>query len=212
VRCAEAITASTMPDDPPADAHAPGVDALAGRAHGVAGAAEFLLALAERTGEHSVLAAAMAQVSELAGRTGQLLPAARSGTAAPIAASWCQGLAGIGPVLLRASVILDDPAAGDLARQAGDACITMLPRLGALGRCCGAAGVGHFLIDLAAAGQQERYLQAALDVGGHMLLRSSGPPGHPVFARDVGERSATAWAFGIAGVLPFFRRLASAGT
>jgi hypothetical protein len=123
--------------------------------------------------------------------------------------SWCQGLAGIGQVLLLASEVLDDPALAGLAGDAADVCIERVPRLSALGRCCGAAGVGDFLLDLAAATQSDRYWQAALDVGRHVLLRGGGPLGHPVFVREAADYSDVAWAFGIAGLLPFFRRLAS---
>ena len=114
-------------------------------------------------------------------------------------------------MLLRAGVTLNDQAFNDLADEAALICIAYVPRLSVLGRCCGAAGVGNFLIELAVARQDERYWQAALAVGRQMLLRSGGTPGHPVFVEDAPDRSGIAWAFGIAGLLPFFRRLARAG-
>jgi serine/threonine protein kinase len=189
----------------------PGVDASASRAHGLAGMTEFLLALAERTGDQATCTTAARRARQLAERTRKLLPAARSSTAAPIAVSWCQGLAGIGQVLLRAGTMLGDPSLTGLAKAAADVCIAYTSRLSALGRCCGAAGVGHFLIDLAVAEQNERYWQAASAVGRHMLLRSGGPPGRPLFVQDAPARSGLAWAFGLAGLLPFFRRFAHQG-
>lgn len=189
----------------------PGVDAPASRAHGLAGVTEFLLALAGRTGDLPTRAAAADRAAQLAERTRKLLPAARSSAAAPIAVSWCQGLAGIGQVLLRAGAELEDPSLTHLARAAADVCIAYIPRLSVLTRCCGAAGVGHFLIDLAVIEQDERYWQAACAVGRQMLLRSGGQPGRPIFTQDTPARSGVAWAFGLAGLLPFFRRLAQRG-
>jgi hypothetical protein len=213
VRCGESIMAGvpakSLPGTSPGAAA--GLDTAAGRAHGLAGVTEFLLTLAGRTGDQPTLAAATRRASQLATRTQRLLPAVGSGATMPIAVSWCQGLAGIGQVLLRAGLILGDPALASLTLKAADVCIAYIPRLSAPARCCAAAGVGHFLIDLAATGHGERYWQAAHDIGRQMLLRSGGPPGHPVFAQDPADRSGISWAFGIAGLLPFFRRLARQG-
>ena len=209
-RCAQDLmTSATSDASGPASAKAAtGVDPSAGRAHGIAGETEFLLALAAQTGDHGIRTAAARHARQLAERTRRLLPRARSAPAAPISASWCQGLAGIGQVLLLASEVLGDQALANLAGDAADICIARVPRLSALGRCCGAAGVGDFLLDLAIATQNDRYWQAANDVGRHMLLRSGGPPDRPVFVPDAPDYSDAAWAFGIAGLLPFFRRLA----
>ncbi|HEY1918597.1 MAG TPA: class IV lanthionine synthetase LanL [Streptosporangiaceae bacterium] len=210
VRCGQAVMGQATPQSAlRATVQAvPGIDASAGRAHGLAGVTEFLLALADHTGDQPTLAAARHQAGALAEHTRRLLPQARSGVAAPIAVSWCQGLAGIGQVLLRASVVLADPSLAELARQTADACIGFVPRLSVVTRCCGAAGVGHFLIDLAVTSQHERYWQAACDVARQMLLRSGGSPAHPVFVRGTTDPADVTWSFGIAGLLPFFRRLA----
>jgi hypothetical protein len=203
--------AAAAQKEPPNTRPVTGVDATAGRAHGIAGETDLLLTLYQAIGDEATLAAAVSHVTELASRTRRVLPAARSAGAVPIAVSWCQGLAGVGPVLLRASIVLGDAQLGDLAVQAAEVCIAKVPGLAVLGRCCGAAGVGQFMIDLAVTWQDDRYLRAAFDIGRHMLLRSSGPAGHPVLAQDIADRSAAAWAFGIAGLLPFFRRLAAGG-
>jgi serine/threonine protein kinase len=213
VRCGEAIMAQATPQSSLRTTveAVTGIDASAGRAHGLAGVSEFLLALAAQAGDQPTLAAAAHQVGELADRTRRLLPQARSSAAAPIAVSWCQGLAGIGQVLLRASIVLDDPSLASLAREAANVCITYLPRLSVVARCCGAAGVGHLLIDVASTSHDDRYWQAAYDVARQMLLRSGGSSAHPVFVKGTADPSDITWAFGIAGLLPFFRRLARHG-
>ena len=187
-----------------------GLDPAAGRAHGLAGVTEFLLVLAARTGDDNILAAAADRASQLARRAQPLIRQTMQLAAAPMAVSWCQGLAGIGPVLALAGAVLADTALTSLAGQAADACVAYLPRLSIAGRCCGAAGVGAFLLDLAVTGQEERYWHAAERVGTQILLRSAGTSSRPVFTPGPGDSSA-GWAFGVAGLLPLFRRLASRG-
>jgi tRNA A-37 threonylcarbamoyl transferase component Bud32 len=213
LRCGRLIMTATTPRFPTADDREPvaGADPRAGRAHGLAGVTEFLLALAARTADEAVYAAAARSARDLARHTRSLLPQARQPSASPLAMSWCQGLAGIGPVLLQAGAVLDDKSLDRLAKDAAEACIAGVPRFDILGRCCGAAGVGNFLIDLAVSTEDERYWRAAQDVGTHMLLRSAGPPGHPVFVKDTGVLGGPTWSQGLAGLLSFFRRLASRG-
>jgi tRNA A-37 threonylcarbamoyl transferase component Bud32 len=212
VRCGHGILSGTTPATPAGDGSilVAGLDPAAGRAHGLAGVTEFLLTLAARTGDEDVLAAAADRAGRLAERTQPLIQRTTQLTAAPMAVSWCQGLAGIGPVLALAGAVLADTALTSLAWQAADACIAYLPRLGTAGRCCGAAGVGAFLLDLAISGQDERYWHAAERVGTQILLRSAGTPSNPVFAPSTDDSSA-GWAYGLAGLLPFFRRLANRG-
>ncbi|MFB4302540.1 hypothetical protein [Actinomadura sp. NTSP31] len=83
---------------------------------------------------------------------------------------------GLGQTLLHASTVLDDASLGALAREAGDACVARIPWLSSLGQCCGAAGVGDHLLNLAVAERPERYRDAASDLATHLLLRSAGPP------------------------------------
>lgn len=125
--------------------------------------------------------------------------------------SWCQGLAGIGQVLLRASLTLSDPGLASLAREAADVCVDFVPRLSVTARCCGLAGIGHFLIDLAVTGQGDRYWDAARATGYQVLLRSGGPASQPRFTPDTRDGSGISWAFGLPGLLSFFRRLARPG-
>jgi hypothetical protein len=215
IRCGRGIVSGATPASPflSGGQSLPSVDPAAGRAHGLAGVAEFLLALAAQTGDEATAAEATHRVSQLAQRARHLIAETGRPAAAPIAVSWCQGLAGIGQTLLHASAVLGDPSLARLAGQAADACIAYTPRLSVLARCCGAAGVGSFLLDLAGAGAGagDRYRDAACDVARQMLLRSGGPDHHPVFVQDTSEHSGLAWSFGLAGLLPFFRRLANPG-
>lgn len=212
LRCARAIIAGTPPASPFPDGTAPvaGTDPAAGRAHGLAGTAGFLLTLASRTSDDLILAAAAGHARQLAGRTRALLRQTRQLTAPPIAVSWCRGLSGIAPVLALAGTVLQDPSLARLARDATRTCIAYLPLLSAPGRCCGIAGVGNVLIDLAISTQDERYWHAAERAGVQILLRSAGTPGHPILPASPGH-SSTGWAAGLAGVLSFFRRLARRG-
>ena len=212
LRCARGIIAGTAPAFPFLDDTAPvaGMDPAAGRAHGLAGTVEFLLTLASRTSDDLILAAAAERAGQLADRTQALLQQTRQLTAPPLAVSWCRGLSGIAPVLLLASTVLQDSSLARLARDTTETCIAYLPRLSTPGRCCGIAGVGSVLIDLAINTQDERYWSAAERAGVQILLRSAGTPSHPIFPASPGH-SSTGWAAGLAGLLSFFRRLARRG-
>jgi lantibiotic modifying enzyme len=125
--------------------------------------------------------------------------------------SWCQGLTGIALSLLTAGEYLNDSGYTDAARRVADACIALVPRMDKPTQCCGLAGIGNMLIDVACRDGDERYWEAARAVVGQMLVRSAGPADHPMFVRDhPGEYSAS-WAYGLAGILSFFRRLSRGG-
>lgn len=216
LRCGRDIIAGTIPslDDtaPSLDDRAPlaGMDPAAGRAHGLAGTAGFLLTLARWTSDDLILAAAAERARQLAGRTQALLQQTRQLTAPPLAVSWCRGLSGIAPVLLLAGTVLQDPTLARLAGDATETCIAYLPRLSTPGRCCGIAGIGSVLIDFAIKTQEERYWHAAERAGVQILLRSAGTPSHLIIPATPGQ-SGTGWAAGLAGLLSFFRRLARRG-
>jgi tRNA A-37 threonylcarbamoyl transferase component Bud32 len=200
-RCAGTVRAH---DKPPSRRDPTAV----GLAHGLAGNVEFLLSYASSTGDDLALTAAVDRTRQLTGLLPDLIRRAVRPSAPGLTTSWCRGLAGIGRTLLHASAVLGEPDLAGDAEQAAEACIRCLPRLRILGQCCGAAGVGEFLIDLATATRQERYLAAAHNVAVHMLLRGSGPPGHPVFTEQGPDGSNATWATGLTGILSFFRRLA----
>ncbi len=181
----------------------------AGRAHGLAGTTELLISFTGQTRDPSARTAAQAGSRRLADHASDLIRRSRGAQASPLAASWCQGLAGIGETLLHASTVIPDPAFLDLARQSAEACLALLPRMSALGQCCGAAGIGNFLLDLAIVDEQDRYLAAACEVADHLLRRSAGPPERPVFTETGPDSFAASWATGVTGILTYFRRLAA---
>ena len=164
-----------------------------------------------RLGDDTILAGADERARDLVRRADRLV--ARSGrpTTAPLAASWCQGLAGIALSLFAAGEYLNDSGYTDAARRVADACIALIPRVDKPTQCCGLAGIGNMLIDIACREGDERYWQAARAVVAQLLVRNAGPADHPVFVRDhPGEYSAS-WAYGVAGILSFFRRLSRGG-
>jgi serine/threonine protein kinase len=187
------------------------VEPMAGRAHGLAGPTQLLVSFAEQSGDPAVTDAAAASARLLSDQARDLIRRSAGASASPLAASWCQGLTGIGQTLLQAGAVLGDPALSSLARRSADACVALVPRMGTLGQCCGAAGVGNFMIDLAIASDNDRYLAAAYDVADHLLRRSAGPADRPIFTESGPDSFASSWANGVTGILTFFRRLADQG-
>ena len=187
------------------------VEPSSGRAHGLAGTVEALVLIGSRLGDDAMVRVGAERADVLVDRARRLVERSHLPSAAPLAASWCQGLAGIARSLLHAGDVLDDPALLTAARQAADACVAFLPRVSVASQCCGAAGIGNTLIDFALHDADQRYWDAATAVAAEMLLRGSGPAGHPVFKRDAPEDNSASWAFGVAGTLAFFRRLSHRG-
>jgi hypothetical protein len=213
-RCAEELMGGGRPDQAVQAEELPASAALdrsAGRAHGLAGFAEFLLSYAEATGDKQVHARAAGQVDQLAKRASSLISNASGPGAVPLAFSWCQGLPGIARTLLHASVALGRPDLDRMARQAADVCTAQRSRIVVTGQCCGGAGVGSLLAELAAGRDGERYRSAAYDVAVRMLLRGAGPPEHPMFTEDSPGEGSASWALGVAGILGFFRQLRECG-
>lgn len=208
-----------LPERPLAAGLVPGeADLAAGRAHGLAGTTELILGYAQAAGDPGAAADAAGRLRVLAARTRTLIREAGLNAAEQRTVSWCRGLAGIGQTFLRASTVPGEESRASLAREAGDACAARVPRLRALGQCCGAAGVGGYLLDLSDAlevsdpRQSERYRDAARDVAAHLLIRSAGPTGHPRFtAPGAPPDRALSWAHGLSGPLALFRRLSRGG-
>ncbi len=184
------------------------VEPSAGRAHGLAGSVDLLLHSVERLGHRDCLPSATEHASRLAERAESLARRVPTRFSAPIAASWCQGLAGIAPVLLHAGDVLLDHTLGTLARRLADVCLDFLPHVSVPVQCCGLVGIGSLFIDLAIHDSSEQYWAAAHTTARQLLLRSTGPVNHPVFVKDNLEEYGASWAFGVAGQLAFFRRLA----
>ena len=188
------------------------VEPSAGRAHGLAGVTEFLLVLGAHTADPELLAAGAERARALAARASALSERSRGPSAAPLAASWCQGLAGIGQSLGVAATVLGDPALAAAARTSAEACLRFLPRVSVPTQCCGAAGIGNTMIDLALTGDGPPdgsgpdYWDGARRAGVALLLRCGGTDEHPIPVEDDRVGGGGSWAFGVAGALSFFRR------
>ncbi|WP_116247031.1 class IV lanthionine synthetase LanL [Nocardiopsis sp. FIRDI 009] len=202
-----AAAVSARPPDP--DDH----DATAthlGLAHGLAGVTLALLCLDAAAGDPDARAEATAGLETLAHLLPPLLEQADHATARPMTLSSCQGLAGIGTVLLRGGAHTGRPHLTDLAALAARRCYTHAPRVAVTGQCCGLAGIGEFLLDTAAHTGDTAHRDAAVDVAGLALVRSDGGPDSPLFLDHTREPGG-GWASGAAGVLAFLRRLARGG-
>jgi serine/threonine protein kinase len=220
-QCAEYVIGLPLPSqdsmqDPIAVEAA--VEGSVSRAHGLAGMVEVLASVGRRSGDEAVLQAASERAAVLAKQARELADRSRGERAAPLSASWCQGTAGFSQTLLRAGDLLADPALTNAARYAVDAAVAHVPRMDRPIQCCGLAGIGNAVIDLALhdaaidpAGSA-KYWDAAWAVAKQMLLRRSGPAERPAFIRhDLADHSAS-WALGTAGMLSFFRRLDQRGS
>ncbi|MFE2349207.1 class IV lanthionine synthetase LanL [Kitasatospora cineracea] len=208
--CRDQLTTGHARLTPPA-APRPGDAALTrGIAHGDAGVAHFLLAHARATGDpvsrhHAALACA-----RLADATPALLAAATRPGASRRYGSWCRGLAGIGAVLARAAEQLGEPAHRALAERCARACLDLAPRMPLVTQCCGLAGVGDLMLELAPAAPE--FHEAAGTVAALVLARSAGPAARPVFPDAGLVRQSFGHATGTPGVLAFLRRLHSPGS
>jgi hypothetical protein len=78
-------------------------------------------------------------------------------------------------------------------------------------QCCGLAGVGELLVDLAAATGDRRRLAEARHVLALMLARCGGELDAPAFPDHSLMASSSQWAVGTPGVLSFMRRLRDEG-
>ncbi|MEU6979265.1 class IV lanthionine synthetase LanL [Streptomyces sp. NPDC046371] len=182
-----------------------------GLAHGEAGVACFLLEYGAVTGDPDATSRSEQAAARLAAVTPDIIAAAAAPGATRRYGSWCRGLAGIGTVLLRAAVHLDDPGYLDLAQRAARACAVLAPRMPLVTQCCGLAGVGDLMVDVADASGSEEFRDAAETVALLILSRSGGSWSRPVFPDTGLARSSATWAGGSAGVLAFFRRLRDRG-
>ncbi|MFB7469936.1 class IV lanthionine synthetase LanL [Kitasatospora sp. NPDC056184] len=193
----------------------PGTAALVeGFAHGRAGLAHFLLAqtAAQSAARTSPIPEATRRlVDGLASDVPRLASAVGAPGATRRYGSWCRGLAGIGTVLVQAARHYREPALLARAAEAAAACRTLAPRMGMTGQCCGLAGVGDLLVDLAAATGDERHWHAAEEVAGLILARGGGPWGRPLLPGGDPAAESPAWAVGTPGVLGFLRRLQRRG-
>jgi hypothetical protein len=190
-QCVAEVLAATVEPDPLPERTA--VEPSVGHAHGLAGTTEFLRAA-------GAYPAALEFTERLTKRAESLLQRMGSRYTLPLSVSWCQGLAGVAQTLLRA----DDPALTALAYDIGAATVDFLPHVIVPIQCCGLTGVGNMLIELALRGGD---WEAADLAASHILMRAGGSYEHPVLVDKSLEDGSASLAFGVAGILGFFRRL-----
>ncbi|MGY0459482.1 class IV lanthionine synthetase LanL [Kitasatospora sp. cg17-2] len=206
--CARRLTDGRPTD--PREAPNPGTAALVeGFAHGRAGLAHFLLALPAT--DAGTAEAARRLVDGLAEDVPRLVTEARAPGATRRYGSWCRGLAGLGSVLLQAGRLYREPALVTRAAEAAAAALVPAPRTGPVGQCCGLAGLGELLVDLAVATGDERHWRSAEKVAGLILARAGGPYDRPLLPGGDPSTESASWAAGTPGVLGFLRRLSRRG-
>ncbi|MFI0187188.1 class IV lanthionine synthetase LanL [Streptomyces sp. NPDC017082] len=182
-----------------------------GLAHGEAGVVRFLLAYGGETGDPEMISRSEKAAARLAAVTPGIIAAAAEPGATRRYGSWCRGLAGIGTVLIEAAERLEEPGYLGLAQRAARACAALAPRMPLVTQCCGLAGVGDLMVDVARASGSEEFWDAAGTVAQLILSRSGGTWSRPVFPDTGLAGPGAGWAGGSAGVLAFFRRLHDRG-
>lgn len=190
-----------------------GINVGVGFGHGLAGTAEFLVSCSAATGDARMATEARQRYKLVLSELPGLIAGVRSSRARSMSLSWCQGFAGIGSSLVRAA------EAGphrehreeylDAARGLGLLCLARAPHVPLVTQCCGLAGVGELMLDLAGTDEPELALfrRHAFTVVGLILTRSGGTAGSPVFPDTTLTASSNGWANGATGVLSYFRRL-----
>jgi lantibiotic modifying enzyme len=207
--CARRLLAgqATMPKDAVAPVQpGSGVAVETGFAHGRAGVAAFLLAYHRACGDPAAGAAARDRFAELASEAEDLIGDLAGLNARPMGVSWCQGMAGIVSALVSAANFYGDRYL-DLARDGARACRALAPQVWVLSQCCGLAGIGEAIIDVALATGEDEFWQAAADIAELILIRSGGDFAHPVFPDGSSDAASGSWGVGTPGVLSFLRRL-----
>ncbi|BFV57509.1 hypothetical protein KCMC57_up26130 [Kitasatospora sp. CMC57] len=188
-----------------------------GFAHGEAGTAYFLLEYAAATRNATAVDHARTACARLAALTPGIITAATTPGATRRYGSWCRGLAGLGSLLVRAADRLDQPEYLTLAQQTARTCAALAPRMPLVTQCCGLAGVGDLMVDVAVASgssipsDSEEFWDAARTIAALILARSGGTWSRPLFPNTDLTTPSPTWAGGSAGVLAFLRRLHSRG-
>lgn len=206
--CARRLLAGEVVEGPEPPAQpGTGVATESGYAHGETGVACFLLAYHQATGDLAAGASARERYDRLAGEAAELIAVMRGPAARAMSVSWCQGMSGIATGLLYAARAYDDDRYLDLAMEGARACLAMAPQAWVVSQCCGLAGVGELLVDVALATGEEEFWTGAGRVVELMLARSGGEPERPVFPDNTLESADGTWGTGTSGVLSFLRRL-----
>ncbi|MFG3260015.1 lanthionine synthetase LanC family protein [Streptomyces sp. NPDC048172] len=185
------------------------MDTTFGYAHGLAGVVDFLVLLAERTGDEELRAGARTRAEELRERSVPLAERSALPTAVPLSATWCKGLAGAARALWRAGAVLDEPEFTAAAHRIAGVCAGWIPWLENVTQCCGLCGVGEVMLDLAEWSGEDVYAEAAREAGRQLIRRSHGPDADPAFFAPDGNETPMSWGQGYTGVVAFLRRLTS---
>ncbi|MCH0539261.1 class IV lanthionine synthetase LanL [Streptomyces sp. MUM 203J] len=215
-RCGERIaTGRYRPADPGPfpDRRDAGIDTRFGFGHGKAGTAAFLASCAAVTGNARLASVGRAHRAQVLAALPPLVAAARTPRARPMCVSWCQGFAGIGGSLARVEGP-EEPDCVEAARLLAQVSVEIAPRVPLPTQCCGLAGAGEFLLDMAGSVPDPRrtYLHQAHRIARHILTRCGGSDRRPVVPGPSLVEGGTAWATGSAGVLSFLRRLRGGGS
>jgi tRNA A-37 threonylcarbamoyl transferase component Bud32 len=206
--CARRLLAGEVAEGPEPPARpGTGMATAAGFAHGATGVACFLLARHRATGDAEAGAAARERFDRLAAEAAELIGVMRGPSARPMSVSWCQGVGGIAAGLLYAAEAYGDERYLALARDGARACLAVAPQAWVVSQCCGLAGVGELLIDVALATDEEEFWTGAGHVAALILARSGGERDRPVFPDNTLESADGTWGTGTSGVLSFLRRL-----
>ena len=202
-----------------------------GYAHGNAGIATFLFAVAAATGEPEFAAVATEALLTVLPRAVNVDGAAYwpaspddagDSSEAGYWPSWCNGSSGMGTAFLRAHLATGDPVFRVAAEAAAKAGLRERWRSSA-GQCHGLAGDAELLLDLAVLTENSTARRAALVAADALLLQRRTPSGSPgprgvpgndrgtVFADDSGATVSAGFGTGVAGTGAFLLRLVAGG-
>ncbi|HYT37915.1 MAG TPA: lanthionine synthetase LanC family protein, partial [Acidimicrobiia bacterium] len=191
-----------------------------GYAHGNAGIATFLFAVAAATGEPEFAAVATEALLTVLPRAVNVDGAAYwpaspddagDSSEAGYWPSWCNGSSGMGTAFLRAHLATGDPVFRVAAEAAAKAGLRERWRSSA-GQCHGLAGDAELLLDLAAFSSSAR--RDAVTAAEALLLQRRAPatgPDGTVFADDSGATISAGFGTGMAGIGSFLLRLVAGG-
>ncbi|WP_185949845.1 class IV lanthionine synthetase LanL [Microbispora sp. KK1-11] len=184
-----------------------------GFAHGVAGVGAFLLAAARATGQSTCLDVAVEAAETLlaVAITDQGAGYWPSGEGSDDRLTlWCSGSSGVGTFLVRMWQQTGDDRLLEAVTQAAVAIRRFRWHAGT-SQCCGLAGGGEFLLDLAEVSGEEQYRDWAGELAVSIYARHALRDGR-IVAPDQMIHSATAsFSSGLAGILAFLLRLQHGG-
>jgi tRNA A-37 threonylcarbamoyl transferase component Bud32 len=190
-----------------------------GFAHGVAGAGAFLLATAQTVRDHDDDPDSQKRFFDAAiGAGATLARAARiddgraswpTDVGGEQASSdlWCKGSAGVGGFLIRLWAATGEQHLAELAELAANNVVHNPWRFTA-DACCGLAGGGHFLLDMAEFTGQKRYQDHAVDLAGVIHAQHTEEKDLQLIADAA--RGAS-YGEGTAGILDFLLRVRHGG-